>query len=105
MLFELVQDRTSPCLADAEGLCDGRRNQRRIGNRCEGHKEDAVREALDELTSDLQSQPRLAAAARAGQREKAGASELTANSGGLVCPADEACALHRQVVQDICVAD
>ncbi len=71
----------------------------RVDDRLEGHEEDAVREVLDRLGGELESEPRLAGATRPGQGQQPGRCQQPSSLGDLVDAADEAGRQHRQVVR------
>ena len=82
----------------AERLCDRLADERRVAERCEADPEDAGLELRHELGRRFDRKPRLARAARAGQREQSRTvSEQRCELPDFSLPADERGRRPRQV--------
>ncbi len=98
VLHQRVFDREVLALLDVDGGCDRRDRRRRVANRRELDHEHLASELLPEVGRDAQREPRLADAARTGQREE----PITPHTGDdlrddLLAP-DEGCRRDRQAV-------
>src|SRR5262245_36246204 len=69
--FEVLKQRPAPALADAEGLGERCYHQGGVAEWCEIHEEHPIRKGVEQLSCDLQRQPRLATAARTSQCKQA----------------------------------
>jgi hypothetical protein len=63
--------RALACLPHPEGVCDRRANEVRVDDWCQGYEGDALDEFRGHVVRDLKSEPGLADATRAGQRDEA----------------------------------
>ena len=73
LFSEIRSQRLAGGCANADGLRDRRRNQRRIGDARKADEERAMRKRIGRFGRNLQGQPRLAASARTRQRQQASA--------------------------------
>src|SRR5207249_3659344 len=83
---------------NSDRLRDHRGDQLRIADRRQGDEIDSSGKALHELGRDLEAEPGLADAPRAGECEEASAFEKTPRLRNLPLAADEAGQLRRQIV-------
>ena len=95
---ERLGQRAARLLANAQGGGHRLWHERRIRQRRQLHQPHTVFEPFHQLARRRQSQPRLAAAARAGERQQAAILQQPLYLGQLLLPSDEAGELQRQVV-------
>ena len=100
-----LQGRPARLRDDPERSGDGRRHRLRIGDRGQFDQPHPVAAAVEQIGGDLQTQPRLAAAARAGQRDHARGIHQGADRGQLAGASDERGELGREVVRQGHVAE
>jgi hypothetical protein len=114
-LLEVVEDEQHPVLADVLGehldrgttstvhdtqrASDRRGDEGRVADRFERHEPDAVGESIGRRGRELEREPCLARAARAGQRDEPGAAQQRQRLGELPFPAHEGRQLGGQVVR------
>ena len=87
---QVVHQRPVPGVLQPEALRDGRRHQLRIPDGCQRHEIDTVWVVGRHLGGQRDAQPRLAAAARAGQRHQVAGGQQPPGLRQLTLPADEA---------------
>ena len=89
--FPQADRRRDALLRHAQRAGDRRRHPGRIGDPLEPHEEHPVREVLEHRVARGERQPRLAGAARAGEREQAyvGPQQPLAHGGDLALAADQ----------------
>ena len=97
-LLERVHQLTARLLANLEHRCRTLRHEHGVRERCQLHEPDPIRVRFEQVPSDLEREARLAAAARAGERDQASRAEEAAHLLHLIAPADEAGQERRQVV-------
>ena len=87
---EVFQQRGAARVLQPDAAGDRHRHQRRVPHRGQRHEVHAVREVRLRPARQLDRQPRLAAAARPGQREQPRAGQQASRLGQLALPAHEA---------------
>lgn len=81
---------SQPTTYPAVAAGDRHGHQHRVAHRRQRHEVHTVREVLRRPARQLDRQPRLATATRAGQRKQPGAGQQTSRLGQFALPADEA---------------
>ena len=96
VFVQAVKERPITGITQSYALRDRGQHQIRIPDRGQGHEIRAIRAAARDLRGQLEAEPRLAAAARAGESQQAAVFQELLQVPELTSPADEASQLARQ---------